>query len=234
MAFRFEDQKAEAYKGFRDRSPLTLSAKHVRQFDREFLAFTEAEPEMSVLDVGCGAGLFLQYLKHRGFRNAVGIDYDENITDALDRAEIAGFTVETAEAQAYVDRIRGQRRFDRIVLLDILEHMALDDSVSLLRKLHDVVNPGGRILIRVPNATSPWGLRMQFDTFDHVTVFTPGRLHELAAMSGYRVAALEGQNTGKRRKLFLQRCLHWTLARILPYHPEIWEPAVICTFEEPG
>ncbi|MFQ5766048.1 MAG: class I SAM-dependent methyltransferase, partial [Rhodospirillales bacterium] len=79
MAFRFEDQKAEAYKEFRDRSPINLGAKHIRQFDREFLAFTEADSGMSVLDVGCGAGLFLQYLKHRGFRDAVGIDYDENM-----------------------------------------------------------------------------------------------------------------------------------------------------------
>ncbi|MFQ5765490.1 MAG: class I SAM-dependent methyltransferase, partial [Rhodospirillales bacterium] len=172
--------------------------------------------------------------KHRGFRDAVGIDYDENMADALAEAEIAGFTVETMEAEAYVDRIQGRKRFDRIVLLDILEHIELDKCVSVLMKLHGILNPGGRILVRVPNATSPWGLRMQFDTFDHVTVFTPGRLHELAALSGYRVAALEGQNTGKRRKVFFQRCLHWTLARLLPYHPEIWEPAVICTFEEPA
>lgn len=234
MAFRFADHKAQAYKNFRDRSAITLGTKHVRQFDRAFLAFTGAEPTMSVLDIGCGAGVFLRYLKHRGFRDVVAVDYDENIHTALAEVEQSGFTVESMEAEAFVARVQGQRRFDRIVLFDILEHMELDQCVSLLCKLHGILNSGGKILIRVPNVTSPWGLRMQFDTFDHVTLFSPGRVRELAALSAYRVTALKGEISGKRRKIIFQRCLHWMLARLLPYHPEIWEPLVICTFEEPA
>jgi len=234
MAFRFADHKTQAYKDIRDRSAINLGAKHVRQFDQEFLTFACADPTMSVLDVGCGAGLFLQYLKHRGFRDVVAVDYDEHMRAALAGVEQAGFTIETTEAEAYVDKVQGRRRFDRIVLFDILEHMELDQCVSILRKLHGILDAGGKILIRVPNVSSPWGLRMQFDTFDHVTPFSPGRLHEIAVLAGYRVTALVGQNTGKRRKVFFQQCLHWTLARLLPYHPEIWEPAVICTFEEPA
>jgi cyclopropane fatty-acyl-phospholipid synthase-like methyltransferase len=189
---------------------------------------------MSVLDVGCGQGVFLRYLKHRGFGDVVGLDDDESVRAALADVEGPGFAVEIADAEAYVDRVRGRRRFDRIVLLDILEHMEIDRCVGLLDRMHGVLGAGGRIVIRVPNATSPWGLRMHFDTFDHVTAFSPGRLRELAALGGYRVTALKGEISGKRRKLFFQRCLHWTLGRLLPYHPEIWEPLVICTFEEPA
>ncbi|MBI2978515.1 MAG: class I SAM-dependent methyltransferase, partial [Rhodospirillales bacterium] len=186
------------------------------------------------LDIGCGAGVFLQYLHHRGFRDVAAVDYDENMRDALADIEQAGFAVESMEAEAFIDRVKGQRRFDRIVLFDILEHMELDQCVSLLGKLHGILNSGGKILIRVPNVTSPWGLRMQFDTFDHVTIFSPGRIQELAMLSGYTVTALKGEISGKRRKIIFQRCLHWMLARLLPYHPEIWEPLVICTFEEPA
>lgn len=234
MAFRFADRKDQAYKDYRDRSAIRLGAKHVRQFDRAFLDFTGAGPAMSVLDIGCGQGLFLQYLKHRGFRDVVGVDYDENMRATLADVEQAGYVIETTDAEAFVDRVRGQRRFDRIVLFDILEHMALDRCVGLLDKLHGILNAGGKVLIRVPNVTSPWGLRMQFDTFDHVTAFSPGRVQELAALSGYRVTALKGEISGKRRKMIFQVCLHWALARLLPYHPEIWEPLVICTFEEPA
>lgn len=234
MAFRFADHKAQAYKDIRDRSAVNLGTKHLRQFDLEFLTFTGAEPTMSVLDIGCGAGVFLQYLHHRGFRDVVAVDYDENMRDALANIEQAGFAVESMEAEAFIDRVKGQRRFDRIVLFDILEHMELDQCVSLLGKLHGILNSGGKILIRVPNVTSPWGLRMQFDTFDHVTIFSPGRIQELATLSGYTVTALKGEISGKRRKIIFQRCLHWMLARLLPYHPEIWEPLVICTFEEPA
>ncbi|MGH6660524.1 MAG: class I SAM-dependent methyltransferase [Rhodospirillales bacterium] len=234
MAFRFADHKAQAYKDVRDRSAIKLGSKHIRQFDRVFLDFTSAEPAMSVLDIGCGAGVFLQYLHHRGFRDVVAVDYDENMRDALAGIEQAGFAVEIMEAEAFVKRVQGQRRFDRIVLFDILEHMELDKCVSVLTKLHGILNVGGKILVRVPNVTSPWGLRMQFDTFDHVTIFSPGRVQELATLSGYTVTALKGEISGKRRKIIFQRCLHWILARLLPYYPAIWEPLVICTLEEPA
>jgi hypothetical protein len=73
---------------------------------------------------------------------------------------------------------------------------------------------------------------MQFDTFDHITLLSPGRLHELATVTSYKISAISGQTTGKSRKVFFQRCLHWALSRLLPYHPEIWEAALICTFEK--
>ncbi|MBI3113129.1 MAG: class I SAM-dependent methyltransferase, partial [Rhodospirillales bacterium] len=107
MAFRFVDHKAQAYKDFRDRSAITLGTKHIRQFDRVFLAFASAEPTMSVLDVGCGAGLFLQYLKHRGFRDVIAVDYDVTLRAALADIEQAGFAVESMEAEAFIDRVKG-------------------------------------------------------------------------------------------------------------------------------
>jgi cyclopropane fatty-acyl-phospholipid synthase-like methyltransferase len=230
--FQFEKHKADFYGLVRDGTAVEISSKHIRQFDKEFLAFTQANQSMEVLDIGCGPGLFLRYLLHRGFSFVTGIDYDENLRDALVDVKEAGYTIELTDAETYVDRNLGSLFFDRIVLFDILEHIDLNDCVSLLRKLHGMLSEGGKILIRVPNTTSPWGLRLQFDSFDHITLFTPGRLHELATLTDYKVSAIAGQTTGKRRKVFFQRCLHWTLSRLLPYHPEIWEAALICTFEK--
>lgn len=230
--FQFKRDKGAFYKSVRDRSAIALSAKHLRQFDTEFTAFTGAEPSMSVLEIGCGSGLFLRYLLQRGFADVTGVDYDENLRHVLSDVQEAGYSVELTDAESYVDRNLDSRSFDRIVLFDILEHLDLDDGARLLRKLTAILRGGGKILVRVPNATSPWGLRMQFDTFDHVTLYSPGRLHDLATLTGYTVTAIAGQTTGKPRKVLFQRCLHWMLSRLLPYHPEIWEAALICTFEK--
>jgi cyclopropane fatty-acyl-phospholipid synthase-like methyltransferase len=230
--FKFERHKADLYKKVRDGSAIEVSSKHIRQFDKEFFAFTQANQSMEVLEIGCGSGLFLRYLLHRGFRFVTGVDYDENLRDALVDLKEAGYTIELTDAETYVDRNLDSLFFDRIVLFDLLEHIDLNDCVRLLRKLHGMLNEGGKILIRVPNMTTPWGLRLQFDSFDHVTLFSPGRLHELATLTSYKISAIAGQTTGKSRKVLFQRCLHWTLSRLLPYHPEIWEAALICTFEK--
>jgi len=217
--FNFKREKADFYKGVRNNSRIEVSSKHIRQFDKEFTAFTQANPSMEVLEIGCGSGLFLRYLLHQGFCFVTGVDYDENLKGALKDLEEAGYTIELTDAEAYVDKNLNSLFFDRIILFDVLEHIELNDCVKLLRKLHGMLNEGGKILIRVPNTTSPWGLRMQFNTFDHIALFSPGRLHELAKMTSYKISAISGQTTGKLRKVWFQQCLHWTLSRLLPYHP---------------
>ena len=57
---------------------------------------------------------------HRGFSDVTGVDYDESLRHALADTEDAGFTIETAQVEAYVDQILGVRRFERIVLFEIL------------------------------------------------------------------------------------------------------------------
>jgi 2-polyprenyl-3-methyl-5-hydroxy-6-metoxy-1,4-benzoquinol methylase len=230
--FQFERDKIDLYKRVRDRSASPLSPKHLRQYDAEFLAFTGADPTQSVLQIGCGSGLFLRFLAARGFTDVTGVDSDEGLGDVLADLKDNDYVIALTDGEAYVDRHQDSRTFDRIVLLDILEHLALDDGARLLGKLKGMLETDGKILIRVPNATSPWGIRMQFDTFDHVTPYAPGRLRELALLAGYDMTAIAGQTTGKPRKVFFQRCLHWILSRLLPYHPEIWEAALVCTFEK--
>jgi 2-polyprenyl-3-methyl-5-hydroxy-6-metoxy-1,4-benzoquinol methylase len=225
---RFQAGKAELYKSHRQKSAIQLKRKHLRQFDREFMLLSAATPDMSVLELGCGSGLFLRYLRERGFAVIAGVDYDENLAAAL--AGLDGVELTFGDVHEFAANAGGNRRFDRIVLFDLLEHMDLDRAMTLLGDLRGLLAPGGRLVIRVPNATSPWGLRMQFDTFDHVTVYAPNRLRELAHFTGYRCETIVGQKTGKKRRRILEGILHAALGKVLTYRPEIWEPNILAVF----
>ncbi len=231
--FDFNKHKADLYKQIRDRSAGQISSKHIRQFDHEFLKFSQAHKSMKVLEIGCGSGQFLRYLLHRDFKFVTGVDYDQGLQEKLQDIENAGYKIELSDAEAFIDKVSGAQFFDRIVLFDILEHMQLNDCVRVLRKLQALLTQDGNILIRVPNMTSKWGIRMLYGSFDHVTEFSPGRLDELAALTNFKLSEITGQTTGKRRKVFFQKILHRVLSHILPYHPEIWEAALICKFEKP-
>lgn len=224
----FEEKKAELYKSHREKSAVRLKPKHVKQFDREFLALSGANPGMSVLELGCGSGLFLRYLAERGFKEIAGVDYDENLQQTL--ADLEGIDLTFDDVHAFAARAEPNRRYDRIVLFDLLEHMELDRAISLLGDLKRWLAPGGKLVIRVPNATSPWGLRMQFDSFDHITVYAPNRLRELAHFTDYRCETMVGQTTGKRRRRALEAALHGVLGWMLTYRPEIWEPNLLAVF----
>ena len=102
----------------------------------------------------------------------------------------------------------------------------------MFKALHVALLPKGRILIRVPNLSSPWGARLFYGSFDHVTPFSPDRIREFADLTVFQVVKMAGQKTGKRRKQFAANVLHAVLSRILPEHPKIWEANIVALLEK--
>ena len=96
------------------------------------------EPHWRVLDVGCGAGLFLHTLWYAGFSNLTGVD--PYIDHDLDHGQ--GVRVFKAD----VTTITGP--FDVVVLSHSFEHMANPEDV--LRHVHRVLAPGRTAVIRMP------------------------------------------------------------------------------------
>jgi SAM-dependent methyltransferase len=87
----------------------------------------------SLLDYGCGAnGLFVQYLKERGFTHTYGYDPYGPKDGFGDRA------------------ILQHGPFDYISLQDVIEHV--EDPHELLSELDSMLAPGGYILIGTPDA----------------------------------------------------------------------------------
>jgi 2-polyprenyl-3-methyl-5-hydroxy-6-metoxy-1,4-benzoquinol methylase len=214
----------------RDTSFFSLQKKHIRQYDAEFLAYTKAETSMSVLEIGCGTGIFSRYLRKKGFTEVVCLELDKRLAPVL--ADLAPFQVVFEDAETYVASISGQRTFDLIIMHDVLEHLPLEKACSMFKAFHAALALGGRILIRVPNSSSPWGARIFYGTFDHVTPFSPDRIREFANLTGFHVVEMAGQKTGKRRKQILADVLHFILSRILPEHPEIWEANIVAVLEK--
>lgn len=85
--------------------------------------------EQSVLDFGCGQGLFVKVLRDGGFADAHGYD---------------AFTPEFADPRTLA------RSYDVIVAQDVVEHD--DDPVALFRRLSAMVAPGGLLAIGTPDA----------------------------------------------------------------------------------
>ncbi len=110
----------------------------------------------SVLDYGCGLGLFLRALKQEGF-SATGVEYDaEAAAYAAGAAGCPAFAV--AEFKAQQDKTT----YAALHLGDVLEH--LPDPGETLRELLGWVKPGGLLFAEGPleNNASPvfWAARL--------------------------------------------------------------------------
>ncbi len=152
---------------------------------------------MAVLEIGCGTGIFLNYLRHKGVQRPLGLELDPLVKDHMP-GDLAAL-VRIGDIWQFVE-CGGEQPFDRIVMLDVLEHFSPYEGVALLKGLSGLLKENGSITVRVPNLSSPWGLQYQFHDLTHKAAYTPGSLRQVALAAGYECDSCFPQRRGNRLK----------------------------------
>jgi 2-polyprenyl-6-hydroxyphenyl methylase/3-demethylubiquinone-9 3-methyltransferase len=153
----------------------------------------------AVLDAGCGNGVHSVAAAALA-RSVVGVDVDAGAValarrraDELGIANVA-FRIGDLSDGAGLDGLADDT-FDAVLALDVLEHFA--DRRAFLRSLRRLLRSDGRLLVAVPNATTPYrrGLRrlggFAYADADHKIEYTQAGLEGELADAGFRVAELE-------------------------------------------
>jgi ubiquinone/menaquinone biosynthesis C-methylase UbiE len=151
-----------------------------------------------LLDVGAGTGIFMHLARERGWE-PTGVDICPLTADKAERE----FGVRIAVGPFEQHQFDG-RRFDAVTMLDVLEHV--HDPLASLRRVHDLLRPGGAVCIAVPNQRSL--LTAVVDTYaraggpaadrlllrlyvaPHLHYFTPKTLRRLVSAAGFRLHTL--------------------------------------------
>lgn len=100
----------------------------------------------SLLDVGCGPGLFVELAQESGFR-VTGLEYNPSL--AARARERTGAEIVEGD---FLSSDLGGRHFDVVTLLDLIEHLA--DPLAALRRCRELLNPGGHLVLYTPNHAS--------------------------------------------------------------------------------
>ena len=140
------------------------------------------------LDLGCGKGEVLkEYIKKRTFKN---IDLVDKFVKPL---EIMKDSSVKYYQNDIFDFLESQKinKYDLIVLSDILEHVNVQKTKDILERCNKVLSPGGILFIKVPNGTSPFGLRNQNNDLTHVHTWGYKTLNEVVDDSHFEVLILE-------------------------------------------
>jgi SAM-dependent methyltransferase len=140
----------------------------------------------TLLDIGCGDGKFLNFMAQRGWRVA-GVDFD---AEAVSHARnVYGLDVHIGTAQSCVS---SGRRYDVVTASHVIEHVA--EPLQFLEQCRRLLQPGGRIILRTPNAQS-FGHRIYgaawrgLEPPRHLQIFTLPALSACARAAGLRVVS---------------------------------------------
>ena len=174
---------------------------------------------MNCLEIGSGTGGFLLYLARKGVADFQGIDHDPQLT-GMQPPEVAG-RFECMDAGQYLDNL-GDRVFDRIVLLDVLEHFTPEEGFRLLSKVKNALSEQGKIIVKVPNAASPWGMNYQFGDLTHKTAYNGESLRQLGIACGLKIERIYDQRQGTRRRMMTDALVHRFLSWALLTPPPQW------------
>ena len=135
------------------------------------------------LDIGCGNGNYMMFLKGLGW-DTTGFDVTDNLAEPVRKAGIPIFT-------GSLDVLQHQEgSFDLITMWHVLEH--LYDPAADLRLVRRLLADGGTLLIEVPNSDSITARLFRADWFPwdlprHLNHFTPANLRRMLEESGFRV-----------------------------------------------
>jgi 2-polyprenyl-3-methyl-5-hydroxy-6-metoxy-1,4-benzoquinol methylase len=144
---------------------------------------TEPFGSRRMLDVGCGTGHILKRLSARGWET-FGIDLSP-IAVASARRAVPSARIETATLATF----HPDHKFALISMQHVLEH--LPDPVDALRRCHELLEPGGRLWVGVPNVDSfearLFGRRwVGLDIPRHLTHFSQSTLVQLLDRCGFK------------------------------------------------
>lgn len=176
-------------------------------FTQRILPFLPANRQARIIDLACGHGKHLHFLKQQGYTNIAGVDVSSEQVALAHELGIANVTQGTLQ-----DFVRQQNQPPAaVLLLDILEHLRLDETVELLSSLHKLMAPGTRLIIHVPNAEGLFGMRIRYGDLTHLTAFTPTSIRQLAKSSGYEhIKCIEDHPVVHGVKSFLRRLI-WSV-----------------------
>ena len=184
--------------------PADAYYRHTR---REIEPLLPADPGR-VLEVGCGGGDTLRWIKDRHpTATTTGVEYNPAM-----RATLEG-RADHAFIGAIGDVLPRLGVYDTILCLDVLEHLL--DSDAVLAALATHLAPGGAFIVSLPNishlsVTLPLLFRRRFPYADagildrtHLRFFTEGSIVAFMNAAGLQVedGRLSGMQGGKARLL---------------------------------
>ena len=140
-----------------------------------------------LLDVGAGAGAFLQYAQDWGW-DVLGLDVQEDFIRGIrERTGLPTYTGELSDAAIQ------SRRFDAVTLWDVIEHVP--SPRTTLEAVAKVVRPGGIVALSTINAASInarlFGGNWVFwnrpgRVPEHLQAFTPDTLRRALRDAGFK------------------------------------------------
>lgn len=189
----------DLYEGYQDWKSwddlFVCSPDHAGYFAAE-LADLKIEG-VDVLEIGFGSGSCVAWMEECGARVSV-TEISERSCSA---ARARGLDVLPPDLPSVAAGHDG--RFDTILAFDVFEHLDLETVGAYLDACATMLKPGGRLLLRFPNAQSPFGLKHQAGDPTHRSELSESVIRLMITRRPFEVIRYAGSHLYRGKPLSL-------------------------------
>lgn len=187
------NQKNDLYKegqfSEKERNNKTLSDQKIKQSERiafeyfkvleKFLEEKIFESNKSCLEIGCGAGSFLRYMKAVGW-NVEGIEPDAEFSQR--GAEIYDLDIKND----FLEDFKSDNKYNLISSFHVIEHV--DDPNDFLSKIWNLLEKDGLLFLECPSIDYLYGPSVDFFFWDvHINTFSNKTLQAFLVKNGFEI-----------------------------------------------
>jgi len=162
----------------------------------------------SILDIGCGTGIILEFLKTEGFNNISGIDLSEQQVKVALNKEL------NVDKISIFDFFKSNKnKFDIIFAMDLIEHFYKDELFDLFTGIYSLLNENGVLIIHTPNGDGIFPQNIIYGDITHLTIFNPNSLGQILRLTNFQ--NIQHYETGPTAKNFygIIRLALWKIIR---------------------
>jgi 2-polyprenyl-3-methyl-5-hydroxy-6-metoxy-1,4-benzoquinol methylase len=156
--------------GLRERVNITKEQlqQMARWYKRAVGRFLPEDRDTRILDLGCGHGTFLYFLKKEGYKNILGVDVSP---EQIELAKKIG--INEIKCRNVLDFLKNiEDKFDVITAFDLIEHFRKDEFLLLSKLVYRALKAQGLFILRTINGESPFSGRLRYADLTHEICFT--------------------------------------------------------------
>src|SRR5437870_2121439 len=162
-----------------------------------------------MLDLGCGCGEYLFFLRSMGYKNVFGVDLCDGELEDARRIGLTNLT-----CASIFDYLEDKKEsFEVVSAFNVFEHFRKEEILRLLELILKALQPGGKLLAVTPNGLSPFSGTTRYWDFSHETSFTPACWRQIARITGFSDVQFEEYGPLSHSVLGIIRSALWILVK---------------------
>jgi len=135
-----------------------------------------------IVDIGCGSGYFLNYLKKVGYANIYGVDISAEQIELCKKRGISQVLL--------YDGIEFLKKnpdtFDLVFSANMVEHLIKEQIVKFFKVLYKALKSNGKAILITVNASPLFSGLARYSDFTHEIAFTPLSLKQVCKIGGFQ------------------------------------------------